>query len=125
MSLKFIHDNTMRSNSKEVKEKIQAYIKESIDLSGYEKENTITNLWEVFLQESYNDGRHEQYRFMDWLRGLPSAISVEMYYKEMREIMTDWGISTEGKNDSFVFDWYLFLIYREVKAMLKIEEVAA
>lgn len=115
----------MRSNSKQVKEKIQTYIKECIDLSGYDKENTIPELWEIFLQESYNDGRHEQYIFMDWLRGLPSALSVEMYYKETRELMKSWDISTEGKNDTFVFDWYLFLIYREVKAMLKAEKIAA
>jgi hypothetical protein len=112
----------MRPTTKQVKNAIRQYIQDNITLQDYDKENTLQNLYDVFMNEygrPYKGTKHEQYIFIDWLKGSPSAFNVELYFSEAIKVLQSWGLSVDDKSNTILFDWYLFLIYRELKALLK------
>lgn len=129
----------LKTNSKSVKEKVRAYILESIDLSNYvgyegypEKEpesvdGKILMCRDIFRGEYLNPCNLRRYGseyncFKEWLRCVPSAMTVAFYYHECREILRNWMEQTEQEadkySDSQVWELYLHLITREFFAMV-------
>jgi hypothetical protein len=113
----------MKSNTNQVRAEVRKYILECLDLSGYDKPNTIKNMLEIYNDEfgAHNVKRYpnHQERFTEWLKGCPSALSVEMYYDEVRNILIDrFKTNTPAKRDDVKsFQYFLNLIYLEVKRM--------
>lgn len=129
----------LRSTKKEVKEKIRAYILDCMDFSnyigydGYPDKEPETWQSKVFLCRSifrweYVNPQNllryggERGRFREWLCGLPSALSIDYNYYDVRQIVQEWLEQTEEEsekyNDGQVWDEYLHLITREFFAMV-------
>jgi len=70
--------------------KVKAYILKHIDCSGYEnEENTPQNLFKIFESENGWNIQNVGIRnaFIEWCKGVPSALNLEMYYNEVNEVM--------------------------------------
>lgn len=113
----------MKSNTTQVRSEVRKYILECLDLSGYDKPDTIKNMLEIYESEfgAHNKKRYpnHQVRFTEWLKGMPTAFSVEMGYEEVREILINrFKTNTPAKRDDVKsFQYFLNLIYMEVKRM--------
>lgn len=66
---------------------------------------------------------HIQTAFIDWMNGLPSALSVEYTYHGIHETMKAWfaacGETYRGKQDEKEVDLYRYLVYRELLKMMQ------
>jgi len=114
----------MKTNSKEVKQAVQAYIMSCIDFSNYGKGNTIANCLEAYKSESAPLRRNEsiQEHFIYFLNGLPSWLSIEYYNHAILELMASWGLPLpKNKDEQDGIDLYHYLIFREFCALLKKE----
>lgn len=70
--------------------KVKAYILKHIDCSGYEnEENTPQNLFNIFKSEyAWNIQRAGiRNAFIEWCKGVPSALNLEIYYSEVNKVM--------------------------------------
>lgn len=113
----------MKSNSKEVKLAVQEYIKECINFDGYDGITpTAENVYKQFVIEHGHNIKTmgEQRAFTEWLRGLPSVLSVACYYDEVRDILINrFKTNTPAKRDDVKsFDFFLYLIYVGIKDMI-------
>lgn len=117
----------MRTTNKLVTSKVQEYILERIDLSGYDMENTPANLLKVFRSEYGHEIKRqgEQKAFCEWLAGVPSAINIEFYHDEIRETMAYFNLPDpdEKYTNEQVWDLYRYLLYRETVKLAKKEKV--
>lgn len=125
----------LRTNNKEVKNKIRGYIVNHADFSGYigyegfpksEPEHwaeKVYYLHKIFVSEyGYNIRRMGEYRaFKEWLCGVPSALTVDFCYYDVRKIMREWLDQTEEESARFddVETWekFLHLVTREFFAL--------
>ena len=92
----------MRTNSKQVKTAIQQYIIDSLDNSGYldckdDLQSKLILVCEEFKSAAVFANNIKkcgtwQAVFIDWLNGLPSALSIEYYTKEILDLMTSFGL---------------------------------
>lgn len=129
----------LRTNSKAVKEKVRAYILESIDFSNYvgyegypenEPESVdgkILLCRDIFRDEYVNTYNLRRYGnefncFEEWLKGLPSAMTIAFSWADSREILRGWLEQTEQESEKYsdnqVWELYLHLIAREFFAMV-------
>lgn len=129
----------LRSTKKEVVEKIQAYILDNMDFSGYvgydgypdaEPETWQSKVFlcrSIFRWEYVNPQNLRRYGgergcFREWLCGLPSALTVAFSYYDARQLVREWLDRTEDEankyDDTQVWDKYLHLITREFFAMV-------
>jgi hypothetical protein len=70
--------------------KVKAYILKNIDCTGYEnEENTPQNLFNIFKSEQGWNIEKIGIRnaFIEWCKGVPSALNLAYYYDEVNEIM--------------------------------------
>lgn len=108
----------MRTNTKEVNAKIQAYILERIDLTDYfDTDKPATALLDIFRSEYSHEikRRGEQGAFMEWLAGLPSCISIHFYHDQVDTVMKGFGLPNDkGYTNVQTWDLYRKLLYREV-----------
>ena len=112
----------MRTTNKEFKEAVRQHILEILgeDNTSDPKEQ-LTELVTDF--ESYYYGGNIQNTFIDWCRGPPSSLHVEYFTFKIDKILEDWfaTIGQEYDPDRLEdnMDYYLYLIFRELKALLK------
>lgn len=130
----------LRSTKKEVKEKIRAYILNNMDFSGYigydgypdkEPETWQSKVFlcrSIFRWEYVNPQNLRRYGgewgcFREWLCGLPSALSIDYNYFEVRRLVREWLEQTEDEANKYdvsqVWDKYRHLITREFFAMVE------
>jgi hypothetical protein len=71
--------------------KAKAFILRNIDLEGYDLENTADNLYNTFISEyGFMVPRVGIYNaFQEWLRGVPSAINLPIYYYDVNNVLED------------------------------------
>lgn len=112
----------LRTNSKEVKEKIQKYILECIDLSEQNcnddsDKGKIQFLYDEFKRVSifpYNLQYFKTYQrcFMDFCQGLPSYFNIEFYDNAILEQMSNFGLPLpENKTNEQGIQLYYDLLY--------------
>ena len=112
----------MRTTNKEFKEAVRQHILEILgeDNTSDPKEQ-LTELVTDF--ESYYYGGNIQNTFIDWCKGLPSSLHVEYFTFKIDKILESWfaTIGQEYDPDRLEdnMDYYLYLIFRELKALLK------
>jgi len=93
---------------------------DNIDFEGYGISNDcylydkIKTLYNIFKKEYvHNNNKHlnEVYLFSEWLRGLPSVLTVPFYNGEILEnaLLNGFNLSTEDKEDKFLNDYWLNL----------------
>nr|DAV38615.1 MAG TPA: hypothetical protein [Caudoviricetes sp.] len=103
-------------NKTELRQKEERYILDCIDNEEYDivcnsTKEKLEFVVKVFNQE-YNcisvkrTYPNVQARFEQWLRGLPSSISVEYDNYKIGEIGKIWGITNERANARFVEYWW-------------------
>jgi hypothetical protein len=121
-----MESTTVRTNSKQVKEAVQAYILQAIDFdsSGYGIENTLANALKTYKSEAGGLERGQTYQdhFINYLQGLPSWFNIEFTYFDIINRLTSWGLpqpANKSEQDSArLFYW---LIFREFNNLLKKE----
>lgn len=71
--------------------KAKAFILRNINLEGYEVENNPFRLKDVFISEcGYTIPRLGVYNaFQEWLRGVPSALNLPIYYYDVNNVLED------------------------------------
>lgn len=119
----------MKLNSKQVKQNIRQYILDNITLEGHELPSTIQNLFATYMREKGDHkpaNKSQAYDFADWLKGIPSAFNVAVYYREVDTVLIDvFKIDVpKTHNDEKAYTLYLRLIYQELIYMLKKDENA-
>lgn len=129
----------LRTNNKEVKEKIRAYILDHMDFSnyigcdGYPDAEPKTDAGrvllcrDIFRSEYVYPDNLRRYGgmygcFTEWLRGLPSALTIDFSYYDVRQIMREWLDQTEEESSRFddmeTWEKFLHLVAREFFAMV-------
>ncbi len=116
----------LKTNSKEVKLKVRAYIMDCIDLSEYEKykqstsgRDAIIDLYNVFYDEfKFNIKQQGEYNaFKKWVSGMPTAFNIDFVTADVVNILKFWLNATdeEVKKYNDIQSWNLFihLIARE------------
>lgn len=100
---------------------VKAYILNNITLEGYERPNTVLNLWEVFCNEyGYNVIRLGEHKaFTEWLKGMPSSFNIETEYYNVNQILKDIFKVETIEDDTINFEAYLNLIYINIKQLLE------
>jgi len=102
-----------RTTSKEVKTAIRKYILDRIDLSGYDLDQNsmsaneqIKTVHDIFCSEmKWAITRYgEENAFVDWLRGLPSAIAIHFYYCDERALLKEWMQQTDYESEQYKDD---------------------
>lgn len=133
----------IRSTKKEVKEKIRAYILDCMDFSNYigyegypekEPENWQGKVFlcrSIFRWEYVNPQNLRRYGgergcFHEWLCGLPSALSIDYNYFDVRQIVREWLEQSEEESNKYdviqVWEKFLHLVTREFFAMVEAAE---
>ena len=95
-------------------------ILDNIDFEGYGFNNDmylydkIKTLYNIFKKEYvHNNNKHlnETFLFSEWLRGLPSVLTVPFYNGEILEnaLLSGFDLSTEDKENDFLNDYWLNL----------------
>jgi hypothetical protein len=124
----------LKTNSKQVKTAVQNYIIECLDNSGYpECKDDIKSKLELVCDEFKNAAVFEnnikrlgtwQAVFIDWLGGLPSALSIEYYTKEILSLMASFGLPLpENKTEQEGEDLFRYLIYSNFLDLCKKHKV--
>ena len=112
----------MKTNSKEVKTKVQQYIIDCLDNSAYPEygddiKSKLTLVCDEFKSAAVfanNIKRLKTWQsvFIDWLMGAPSALSIEYYTKEILDLMASWGLPLPtNKTEQQGEDLFRYLIY--------------
>ena len=110
----------MQTTSNEFRQQVKDHIEELFDDSGYggdiEGDNTYEKIWNTFKSEyGWAIERYgPQKAFIEWLSGLPSVLSVLHYHHEVQEKLRSWGLDTSKYDDTKNWEFYLYLIFREV-----------
>lgn len=117
----------IRSNSKEFKTKVKAYILEHISEEyltecGYNantEDAKIISLVECMKSEWWKG--YEKQRFpnryvalKEYLLGLPSAFSTDFYYFNQRQILKQWYEQTETESDKLTDDQIADKFYHQI-----------
>lgn len=122
-------NGTKRSTHSEVTQQIQEHIIECLS------EDETTDLKEQLqnVADAFNNwyGPYEKKRipnrqaaFIDWLHGLPSELSVEIYYHNQREILSTWmGVPYNMCSDQKVDKTYHYLIFREISKLFRMHDI--
>ena len=90
---------------------------DSIDFEGYETNNTISkydNIYNIFKSEYiHNNNKHlnEVFLFSEWLRGLPSALTVPFYDSDILKNAEKHGLKlhTYDKEEAFLNTYWINL----------------
>ena len=101
---------------------VKAYILNNITLDGYDKPNTVQNLWDVFNSEmGYNIKiAGQKLAFISWLEGMPSAFNVDVYYNKVNDILVNTFEVETSDDDTLNFKVYLNLIYSNIIELLEL-----
>lgn len=104
----------LKTNTLIVRNAVKNYLLICMDFSNYEgyKDYTIdeqkpfTTCYNIFVSEyGFNIKRIGRYKaFSDWLRGLPSALSVDFYYDEERQLLKQWLQQTDAESEKYSDD---------------------
>lgn len=120
----------LRTTKKEVKEKIRVYILDRLEFCDYTIDEPKTDAERVLLcrdifhdEYGYNIRRMGEYRaFKEWLSGVPSVLTVDFSYYDVRQIMRGWLDQTEEESNRFddvkAWEYFLHLVTREFFAMV-------
>jgi ketopantoate reductase len=121
----------MKTNSKEVKVKIQSYIIDCIDLSDYDnvKQDTDKDKLQFIVSEfhrvaiyPYNlhhFANNYQKMFTDWTMGLPGYFNIEYRNYRILELMAEFGLPLPAnKTEEQGIELFFVLVYREFNALL-------
>ena len=117
----------MRTNSKQVCEKIQAYIQESIesarssDYPGLDILQVAADFKRVACYPN-NFARFKtmQAVFKDWMQGLPSILPMDFTNYDILRVMESFGLPLPaGKSEEDGVELFYYLVYREFCKMLK------
>jgi hypothetical protein len=93
---------------------------DNIDFEGYGINNDcylydkIKTLYNIFKKEYVHDNNkhlNENYLFAEWLKGLPSVLSVPFYNFEILQngLLSGFDLSTEDKEDRFLSEYWINL----------------
>ena len=118
----------MRTTNKQVTDKIQTYIQESIndarssDYPGLDILQVAADFKRVALYPN-NVKRHNgnmQAIFKDWMQGLPSILPMDYTHYDILQVMKSFGLPLPAnKNEHDGIELFYWLIYREFCRMLK------
>lgn len=123
-----------KTNIKEVKQSVRAYLLECVDESWLEEMNLTDSepgaifsaLFEQMKSEYWIGYERKRYpnretAFIQWLMGLP-VLTVDYYYDDMRNLLAKWLEETPEESakydDSKVSDLFYHLMAREFFAVL-------
>ena len=120
--------DTMKSNSKQVRDAAKAYLIEcimSVDPKNWGRDtDDLKTRLEIIIDEfrsaanyPYNLQRFPnlQKRFTDWRWGLPSSMPIEFYSYAIVDLLTAWGLPNDkGYDSSQSIDIYDHIIYSEL-----------
>jgi hypothetical protein len=120
----------LRSTSKEFKQAVRKFIVENIgdEYQADTEKESINNVYAAFKSEYLFPANLRRYGsefncFTEWLRGLPSALSVAFTYYEERELMKNWFQQTDAESEKYsdekVDSNYWYYITREFFALVK------
>lgn len=82
------------------------------DVSRYDKIKTLYNIFKMEYVHKNNQHLNEVYLFSEWLRGLPTVLTVPFYNHEILENAINHGgfdLSTGEKEDDFLESYWLKL----------------
>jgi hypothetical protein len=111
----------MRSNSKQVREQVRAYILECVtdfESNEFETFDECKKHAQQRFEREYNyEANYRKYpnlqeRFMHYCMGM--AFDFTTYYSEQREILNSWGLFKEKASDEEVAHLYFYLIFAEI-----------
>ena len=117
----------MKTNDKQVCERIQAYIQESIE-SARSSDYPDLDILQVaadFKRVACYPSNFARYRtmqavFKDWMQGLPSILPMDFTNYDILRVMESFGLPLpDGKSEEEGVDLFYYLIYREFCKMLK------
>lgn len=110
----------------------EAYILETIDLSGYDldasllnEKGLVTKLRDIFLKEyGWTLSRmSKQKALAEWLSGLPSVLTVDFYYSDILERAEKFGAlslkAKEKDSDAFLSSYWLYVSMRVLSLFRK------
>jgi len=115
---------TVVLSRKELADKINKYILDTIDAAGYEdvvltddksKVNFVMSEFEAIANYPDNIKRlpNEIDRFADWLAGLPSIINIDFENYRIIEIAKEWGSlssnPTSGQQNKIIGNWFNYI----------------
>lgn len=123
-----------RTNTKEVKAKIQAYIIECISTDGFPvKDDSLAASLELICSEfkaaacyKHNILRLGSFQdiFIDWLQGLPSCLNIEYWTDEIIKLMESFGLPLpQNKTEQDGVNLFHYLIFREFVALCRKNKV--
>ena len=74
----------------------------------YDKIKTLYNIFKIEFVHDYNKHLPEVVVFEEWLRGLPSTITVPFYNNEILEnaLKAGFNLDTEEKEDKFLEEYW-------------------
>lgn len=127
----------MKTTAKQVTSAIQAYIVESIEVSGYgvnkdvsELKNGLQIIVSEFQHAAIYDNNLKRFKhnyqaiFKDWMQGLPSCLSIEFSNYGILEKMAQFGLPLPAnKTEEEGIELYYYLIYRELLKLLKANNI--
>ena len=124
----------LKTNSKQVKTAIQAYIIGCLDNSGYpdckdDLQSKLALVCEEFKSAAVFSNNIKRFGtwqavFIDWLGGLPSALSIEYYTKEILDLMAGFGLPLPAnKTETDGVNLYHYLIYANFLDLCKKNKV--
>lgn len=124
----------LKTNSKQAKENIKAYIMDHFDFSGYEDGETATPetykeickcIYDTMIAEKfYNRASGNYDTFKDWCQGLPSMLDTCYYYnrsavKDLAEILEETPEESRRFTEEEAEEWLTRLLYREITANMR------
>ena len=121
----------MKTNCKEVKTKIQSYIIDCIDTSGYPEietdlKNQLTFIVTEFHRVNCYPVNMQRYKgnyqklFTDWLSRITFYFNIEYRNYEILELMASFGLPLPAnKEEGQGIELFFYLIYREFLYLLK------
>ena len=132
----------MKTNSKEFKRKMQAYILDCIDTEAYDQKFNTTKerlefVHQCFIKEFWYDNNKRRYGsqvagFKEYLMGLPSVIGIDFENYRILEIAKEWGSyknttgmsekAIERYEDAIIGTWF-YLVSVNFFNMLKKEGI--
>lgn len=95
-------------------------IVDNIDLSSYDLDNDmylydkVKTLYNIFKREylhANNKNQNEIFLFSEWLRGLPSVLTVPFYNKEILQnaLLSGFNLDSEDKENDFLEKYWINL----------------
>jgi hypothetical protein len=123
----------MTTANKQVKARIEAYILNAIDGSGYDRQPETDQQKLIFLATTFKTeycykANFQRYKTVqavlrEWIMGLPSCFNIAFYNGDILETAKTFGnlpeTMTEAQEDKIISQWFDFLAVKTLQLMNK------